>query len=78
MAAIDAQKLARISQNIYVKIEVNKDNLNTNYHLDDPIIYIIFTSGSTGEPKGVQITRDSILDFKEWLETDFKFSNKNI
>jgi D-alanine--poly(phosphoribitol) ligase subunit 1 len=60
------------------KIEVNKDNLNTNYHLDDPIIYIIFTSGSTGEPKGVQITRDSILDFKEWLESDFRFSNENI
>ena len=60
------------------KIEINKDNLNTNYHLDDPIIYIIFTSGSTGEPKGVQITRDSILDFKEWLESDFRFSNENI
>lgn len=38
------------------KIEINANNLNTNYHLDDPIIYIIFTSGSTGEPKGVQIT----------------------
>ena len=29
------------------KIEINANNLNTNYHLTDPIIYIIFTSGST-------------------------------
>lgn len=60
------------------KIDFEAKNSSTTYHLDDPIIYIIFTSGSTGEPKGVQITRDSILDFKKWLETDFNFSHKNI
>jgi D-alanine--poly(phosphoribitol) ligase subunit 1 len=60
------------------KIDFESKNSATTYHLDDPIIYIIFTSGSTGEPKGVQITRDSILDFKKWLEIDFNFSNKNI
>ena len=60
------------------KMEVNTNNINTSYHLDDSIIYIIFTSGSTGEPKGVQITKNSILDFKTWLETDFKFNNNSI
>mgnify|MGYP003452220131 FL=1 len=60
------------------KIDFEAKNSSTTYHLDDPIIYIIFTSGSTGEPKGVQITRDSILDFRKWLETDFNFSHKNI
>ena len=60
------------------KIDFESKNSSTTYHLDDPIVYIIFTSGSTGEPKGVQITRDSLLDFKKWLETDFNFSHKNI
>ena len=59
-------------------ISFDLNNLNTSYNLPDPIVYIIFTSGSTGEPKGVQITRDSILDFVTWLESDFKFSDKNI
>ena len=60
------------------KIDFEAKNSTTTYHLNDPIIYIIFTSGSTGEPKGVQITRDSVLDFRKWLETDFNFSNKSI
>ena len=59
-------------------LDFNKENINTTYYLDDPIIYIIFTSGSTGEPKGVQITQNSILDFNKWLDTDFKFSNDSV
>jgi D-alanine--poly(phosphoribitol) ligase subunit 1 len=59
-------------------LDFNKENINTTYYLDDPIIYIIFTSGSTGEPKGVQITQNSILDFNKWLDTDFKFSSDSI
>lgn len=59
-------------------LDFNKDNVNTSYHLADPIIYIIFTSGSTGEPKGVQITQNSILDFNKWLESDFKFSKDSV
>jgi D-alanine--poly(phosphoribitol) ligase subunit 1 len=59
-------------------LEFNKDNVNTTYNSLDPIIYIIFTSGSTGEPKGVQITQNSILDFNKWLNSDFKFSSDNV
>ena len=59
-------------------LDFNKENINTTYYLDDPIIYIIFTSGSTGEPKGVQITQNSILDFNKWLASDFKFSNDSV
>lgn len=59
-------------------LDFNKENINTTYYIDDPIIYIIFTSGSTGEPKGVQITQNSILDFNKWLDSDFKFSNENV
>lgn len=59
-------------------LDFNKDNISTSYDLADSIIYIIFTSGSTGEPKGVQITQNSILDFNNWLESDFKFSKDSI
>lgn len=37
----------------------------------DPLRYIIFTSGSTGEPKGVQITREAMISFIEWIDRDF-------
>ena len=59
-------------------LDFNKENINTTYYLDDPIIYIIFTSGSTGEPKGVQITQNSILDFKKWLNSDFGLSKNSV
>lgn len=59
-------------------MEFNANNIATSYDRVDPIVYIIFTSGSTGEPKGVQITRDSILDFATWLEEDFNFTNNNV
>ena len=59
-------------------ISFNETNISTTYYLDDPIVYIIFTSGSTGEPKGVQITQNSILDFDKWLSHDFGFSNKTV
>lgn len=69
---------AVIINTIEDKIDFDKEKVSTEYFYEDPIIYIIFTSGSTGEPKGVQITRDSILDFAQWLEKDFNFSSDNI
>ncbi|WP_418178778.1 AMP-binding protein [Aliarcobacter lanthieri] len=63
-----------IENNIYF----DEKNLSTTYFLNDQIIYIIFTSGSTGEPKGVQITRNSILDFQKWLNNDFGLSQNSI
>lgn len=60
------------------KIEFNKSNIKTSYYLDDQIIYIIFTSGSTGEPKGVQITKNALLDFDTWLKNDFGLSSKSV
>jgi D-alanine--poly(phosphoribitol) ligase subunit 1 len=60
------------------KIIFDESKQNTNYDLDDQIVYIIFTSGSTGEPKGVQITKSAILDFRFWLKKDFAFKKNNI
>ena len=31
------------------------------------VVYTIFTSGSTGEPKGVQISYDSLNEFTQWM-----------
>ena len=45
------------------------------YHEHDHIVYIMFTSGSTGEPKGVQITHSSIIDYTMWIKRDFPFSS---
>lgn len=45
---------------------------------EDPLQYIMFTSGSTGEPKGVQITRSSILTFNDWAMNDFGFNENDV
>ncbi len=50
----------------------------TDHDPSDPLQYIMFTSGSTGEPKGVQITRNSILAFIDWVKKDFSFSSDDV
>lgn len=47
---------------------------NVFYNPENPLRYIMFTSGSTGEPKGVQITKNNILSFLEWIEKDYNYS----
>jgi D-alanine--poly(phosphoribitol) ligase subunit 1 len=44
----------------------------------DTLQYIMFTSGSTGAPKGVQITRSSVLTFLRWALQDFGFDENDV
>jgi len=46
--------------------------------LDVDPLYVMFTSGSTGQPKGVVISHRSVIDYVEWLEDTFEFSDKTV
>lgn len=37
----------------------------------ESVAYILFTSGSTGFPKGVMISRNSLIELSEWMIKDF-------
>ena len=52
-------------------IEKNNDYIEKNLLSLQNVIYIIFTSGSTGDPKGVQISKDSVLNMLNWMKEDF-------
>lgn len=68
-----------IYPNLETKIRATPDYENRTYgHPSDPLQYIMFTSGSTGEPKGVQITRSSVLTFINWSMKDFGFHSTDV
>jgi len=57
-----------ISRRFFTPIISKKINI-------DPL-YVMFTSGTTGIPKGVVISHQSVIDYTEWFEGLFSFSEK--
>ena len=71
--AIEINKDFEVSQNYTAKF-----SNNIVYHKDNPLRYIMFTSGSTGEPKGVQISRNNIISFLDWVKKDYGFKKDDV
>ena len=68
-----------IKPNLDVTNQGEIDNKNEYNDFGEEILqYIMFTSGSTGEPKGVQITYSSILNFVNWASRAFNLSSKDV
>lgn len=43
----------------------------------EDLAYIIYTSGSTGQPKGVEISRGSLLNLLQWHQEAFQVTSKD-
>lgn len=56
-------------------LQQEKESYDEN---DREAAYIIFTSGSTGEPKGVIISRQSLVNTLLWRVNEYKLSEKDV
>jgi amino acid adenylation domain-containing protein len=43
----------------------------------DQLAYVIYTSGSTGQPKGVEITHESLLNLISWHQSEFEVTSRD-
>lgn len=48
-----------------------------NSTCDTDLLYVLFTSGSTGTPKGVSICHRSVIDYIDYIQKTFNFTEKD-
>jgi amino acid adenylation domain-containing protein len=60
-----------------VEIEEYSDTAPSPSVTNDQLAYVIYTSGSTGQPKGVEITHESLLNLVFWHGRDFGVSARD-
>ncbi|MCM1235183.1 MAG: amino acid adenylation domain-containing protein, partial [Ruminococcus flavefaciens] len=65
----------------YLFIEEIEGNCNENAVnarlqsiIDTDLLYVLFTSGSTGVPKGVGIRHRSVIDYIDWVTSEFEIT----
>jgi D-alanine--poly(phosphoribitol) ligase subunit 1 len=76
---LDLDIAVNVNSKLETTINYTPDFTDKIYgNTEDPLQYIMFTSGSTGEPKGVQITQNSILTFLDWAKKDFGLSGEDV
>ena len=62
---LEIEDISFISKDLLTGVKQNEDTISKIK--DSDIAYTIFTSGSTGEPKGVQISYESLNLFTNWM-----------
>lgn len=73
---IDNKTISIISTNNISSLFHYEDLNYSNEKFDNEIAYTIFTSGSTGSPKGVPISKKSLVEFvKAFSNTPFKITD---